>query len=1072
MIVRDESKVIKRCIDSVRNIIDYWVIYDTGSEDNTKEIIREELKDISGELHESKWVNFGHNRTELVQTAKRKGDFLLLLDADMIAVISEGFKESLDKSIDAYHIQYSGELDYVQKLLVNGDLDWKYFGVTHEYINAENLNKPQLNVQRMHHLVLDHGLDGKHRHDKYNRDIQLLLDSLKEDPENSRDVFYLAQSYADANQPEEAIKWYTKRTEMGGWQEEIWQSYYKIGAMHQILGHDYDVILQSYMAAYGYGPHRAEPLYELARYCRINEKFNQGYMFAKQAYTIPYPEQDILFKQRKIYDYGIKDELGVCAYHTGRHRESFELCNELVNEKKIPETELERIEKNKISSRIASRAEISSSNKRIFIYDYWMHIPWWLNSFQTYLYEKGFSVCAANGPRFDDYFRYAVDGCSHVFMWNGNLECYERLKNICNEKNIPYSVLEVGWFPQNNYYHFDNEGINASSSMMRDNFDWISENHLKKLDRFKDEYLGERKYSGKNEYILCPLQLEDDTNIINHSPYSKMQDFIDHVENKFSDQKIIFKKHPKSKITNTVRNEKSSIIEEGDFLELAQDAELVYGINSTCLLESHMMDVPTESIGDGLLAAHKGNEKKLLAALVDKQIPINETKLDKWFGSLLSETLNNDSQVESKATIIVKTFERPKCAKRLIESVRRFYPNIRIIVVDDSKDPEELLDCDYIKMPFDSGLSAGRNLALSKVTTPYFVLLDDDLVFTEKTHLELWLQILENTPINIVAGNKGDCHFEGTFQLKNGVLTHVPGQSIGELYGVALFDIVNNFFMAETDTVKEIGGWDEKYKIGGEHGDFFMKAKQNKLLTGYCPAVWIDHKDERTEDYSQYRNRREFAQDWFAKYGAHTCITRDGSVVRASDNKRFDIIIQGMEFPGDSHREILPKILNRFLPRKNLIGAEIGVHKGECADSLLRNIDSLSLKCIDPWKKHDRYHDPINESSQEEYDQRFNDVIDKLSFYGDRVEVIRKYSTQVNIEKLDFVFIDGNHDYDNVLADLHHWYPQIKNGGMILGHDFGRASVQNALRDFFVAKKINRLLNYFNAGCWSFIKSE
>ena len=58
MIVKNESHVIKRCLDSVKPIIDYWVIFDTGSTDGTQRIIQEVLKDIPGQLHERPWVNF------------------------------------------------------------------------------------------------------------------------------------------------------------------------------------------------------------------------------------------------------------------------------------------------------------------------------------------------------------------------------------------------------------------------------------------------------------------------------------------------------------------------------------------------------------------------------------------------------------------------------------------------------------------------------------------------------------------------------------------------------------------------------------------------------------------------------------------------------------------------------------------------------------------------------------------------------------------------------------------------------------------------------------------------------
>ena len=88
MIVRDEAEVIGRCIESVRERIDYWVICDTGSTDATREIVRDALAGVPGELHQRKWVDFGHNRTELLRLARGKADYLLLLDADMTVSVN------------------------------------------------------------------------------------------------------------------------------------------------------------------------------------------------------------------------------------------------------------------------------------------------------------------------------------------------------------------------------------------------------------------------------------------------------------------------------------------------------------------------------------------------------------------------------------------------------------------------------------------------------------------------------------------------------------------------------------------------------------------------------------------------------------------------------------------------------------------------------------------------------------------------------------------------------------------------------------------------------------------------
>ena len=82
MIVKNEARVIEKCLASVKPLIDSWVIVDTGSSDDTQSIIRKYMADLPGELHEKPWVNFAHNRNEALQLAKEKADYVLLIDAD------------------------------------------------------------------------------------------------------------------------------------------------------------------------------------------------------------------------------------------------------------------------------------------------------------------------------------------------------------------------------------------------------------------------------------------------------------------------------------------------------------------------------------------------------------------------------------------------------------------------------------------------------------------------------------------------------------------------------------------------------------------------------------------------------------------------------------------------------------------------------------------------------------------------------------------------------------------------------------------------------------------------------
>ena len=103
MIVKNEAPVIRRCLDSVRSLIDTWVIVDTGSSDGTQQIIREHLQDLPGELTERPWVDFAHNRSEALAYARGRADYTLVIDADETLEWDDGFQ--LPKlTADSYYI--------------------------------------------------------------------------------------------------------------------------------------------------------------------------------------------------------------------------------------------------------------------------------------------------------------------------------------------------------------------------------------------------------------------------------------------------------------------------------------------------------------------------------------------------------------------------------------------------------------------------------------------------------------------------------------------------------------------------------------------------------------------------------------------------------------------------------------------------------------------------------------------------------------------------------------------------------------------------------------------------------
>ena len=223
-------------------------------------------------------------------------------------------------------------------------------------------------------------------------------------------------------------------------------------------------------------------------------------------------------------------------------------------------------------------------------------------------------------------------------------------------------------------------------------------------------------------------------------------------------------------------------------------------------------------------------------------------------------------------TIAIKTFERPESLKNLLVSIRQFYPEIRIVVADDSKKPyaQEIArhysNVECISLPFDVGISAGRNKLLSRIKTKYFVLCDDDLLFYEQTRLENFKKILDETDVELVGGVFIDKSATGKFDKPNIYAGHFVLDSARNLRmeyvkpdkEVIRCDIVHNFFMANTQAVllKTGGGWDPKLKLV-EHTDFFWTAKKSGLRVAFTPSVSVNHTGARPAKYIFYRTTRK-----------------------------------------------------------------------------------------------------------------------------------------------------------------------------------------------------------------------
>lgn len=231
----------------------------------------------------------------------------------------------------------------------------------------------------------------------------------------------------------------------------------------------------------------------------------------------------------------------------------------------------------------------------------------------------------------------AVRRADHVFIWNGQDAGCEWIRRACVEEGKPFTVVEWGWLPQQEHYHFDPSGIIGDSSLCG-SLDWVTPRQMAEFRVFREWYRQERglRWCGDvNGPVLVPLQIEHDSSILFHSPIKRMSDLVRRVCEMHPGREIRVVRHP--------RNPRQQIkladghrwtFVDGPTLQAAQHAGLVVGINSTSLIETALLGVPTVALGRCPLAAHADDVDRLLAAYVARQIPRSATDLTPWLEAI------------------------------------------------------------------------------------------------------------------------------------------------------------------------------------------------------------------------------------------------------------------------------------------------------------------------------------------------------------------------------------------------------------------------------------------------------
>jgi glycosyltransferase involved in cell wall biosynthesis len=333
-ILRNEAAIISRCLDSIIPHVDYGIVVDTGSTDSTVAMVRAAFEKASKplELGAAEFVNFSDARNLALLAARASHlpwDYLVLSDADMALVVDDpDWKRQLNGGL-AYDVrQVAGTLNYWNRRILSRKATGDYKCPTHEFLDVPTAGN-------LDGIWFQDFADGSNRPEKFERDINLLEEMLKTETNEGliqRAHFYLGQSYFDKRDWAKAAEHYKIRAGLGGFAEERWNAQLHYAHCLENSG-DRPGFVWEMLRAYELRPHRAETLYDLARYFRERGENHSSLLFS-EAGMDPQPHADQLFVNKYAASTGIREDFAICAYYAGgkiRDRGA-QVCNELALE--------------------------------------------------------------------------------------------------------------------------------------------------------------------------------------------------------------------------------------------------------------------------------------------------------------------------------------------------------------------------------------------------------------------------------------------------------------------------------------------------------------------------------------------------------------------------------------------------------------------------------------------------------------------------------------------------------------------------------------------------------------------
>jgi hypothetical protein len=344
MIVKNEAGVIIETLNNLTEKIqfDYWVISDTGSTDNTQQIISDYFleKGIPGELFSHEWQDFGFNRTKALECAYDKTDYLLIFDAD--DKLHGDFKLPFDTKplADRYMIKFGKGFEYMRPLLINNRKRWAFKGVLHEFL--ENLEPVNADINVLGDYHVESGRTGNRSQNphKYRDDAIILKNAYEKEmllPDkgmSGRYAFYCAQSFRDAGEIyiDDSIEWYKKCLEFENWSQEKYYSCLMIGNMYYSKNNMN--ALKYWLKTIDYDNERLEGVVHAMEFLRNDGQHLLVNLLYHKFKNYKKPSDKLFLSEYEYIDQ-IEYHNSISGYYMNDHESAYECCKKILISNKL-----------------------------------------------------------------------------------------------------------------------------------------------------------------------------------------------------------------------------------------------------------------------------------------------------------------------------------------------------------------------------------------------------------------------------------------------------------------------------------------------------------------------------------------------------------------------------------------------------------------------------------------------------------------------------------------------------------------------------------------------------------------